>query len=113
MRTPDSLYSDIMVFGGALWDDTDELPFYGYLVALGEYSYSTDVFDFGPDVVEAYLATTPLPQDGYYGAFIDGDRVHLSVSLHATTKAEAHVIADLEDQEVVVNLYDQKVEATA
>ena len=102
----DALYAEILVMGGASWNATEDAPVFGYLVSVRETEYVVPVEEFGPEVIDAYMAVTSLPEGAYYGAWVEDDHVYLDVSLHVTTEAEALLIADIENQKAVYDAYE-------
>lgn len=104
----DALYAEILVKGGASWNANDAAPVFGYLVSVQETEYVVPVEDFGPEVIDAYVEMTELPDGAYYGAWIAEDHVYLDVSLHVTTEAEAWLVADIENQKAFYDAYEDR-----
>lgn len=106
MTLSDKIASRVWKDSGATWNYSDASPVHGYMVSMRETEYVCSVYEFGPDVVEAYVATTPLPKgDYFYGAWVEDGKVYLDVSINVTTRDEAMMIADLEDQLAVFDVY--------
>ena len=106
MKTANDVYADIMTGNGATWGPQGDMPSYGYLVSVRETEYIVHVRDFCPDVIDAYMTVTSLPEGAYYGAWVEDDHVYLDVSLHVTTEAEALLVADIENQKAVYDAYE-------
>ena|SRR5690606_6928512 len=109
IKTADTIFTEILVNSGATWG-TSQVPNFGYMVSIRDYEYVTNVHDFGPNVIDAYEQCTPLQDGTYYGAWIDGDNAYLDLSIWTATEEEAHMIADLEDQKAIFNLYTNETE---
>ena len=112
MNTVTSITQDILTYGGMTWSPDRETPNYGYMISLKDYEYVCHIDDFDVSVVDAYQEVRPNTPNSYLGAWVHGDNVYLDISLHVNTKAEAYMIADIENQFAVYNLYKNKSEFT-